>query len=143
MLSFILNRNAWMRCFKWLGTHGPWPEFHLYDTWWQEVDVQCELYMLLTPELCHTLWACIGQLNIEINGPYPGPPWTMTLEGVNGPNYTCIYDTPSPMAICSWHSVCMMDTIILCVPIVLLHRYPVCLHGYLVCLCMDTLCASA
>jgi hypothetical protein len=39
--------------------------------------------MLLTPEQNHTLnlWACIGQFEIKFIGPYPMPPWTMTLEG--------------------------------------------------------------
>jgi hypothetical protein len=36
----------------------------------------------------------IGQFDIELTGPYAGPPWTMNLEGVNGHKYK--YGTPSP-----------------------------------------------
>jgi hypothetical protein len=120
----------------------PWTltlEGHLHDKWWQKGDVQCELFTLLTPELCHNLWACIGKLDIELIGPYPGPLWTMTLEVENGHKYK--YGTPPSLYDGYLHYVCALSAATW--KPMFLHGYPVYLHGYPVCLCMDTLCASA
>jgi hypothetical protein len=105
--------------------------------------------------------ASLGEYDIEIILPYPRPPWTMTLEGVNGPNYIwhslshghrkltfSVYDIHLH-CVCAWCAATWIPWIpcvpawIPCVPVwipcVHLYGYPVCLPRYPVCLCMDTL----